>query len=54
MLDKKVEDLKILFTQEQIEKRTKELGEQINKDFGTKEDLTLICVLKDSTIFFCD
>ena len=54
MLDKKAEDLKILFSQEQIEKRTKELAEKINKDFGVDEDLTLICVLKGSSIFFCD
>ena len=54
MLDKKIEDLKILFTQEKIEKRTEELAEKINNDFGTKEDLTLICVLKGSSIFFCD
>ncbi len=54
MLDKKTEDLKILFTQEQIEQRTKELAQEINKDFGIEEPLTLICVLKGSSIFFCD
>lgn len=54
MLDKKVEDLKILFSQEQIETRTKELAEQINEDYGTEQPLTLICVLKGSSIFCCD
>lgn len=54
MLEKRVEDLKILFSQEQIEKRTKELADEINKDFGTEKDLTLICVLKGSSIFCCD
>lgn|SRR5574344_321011 len=54
MMDRKIEDLKILFTQEQIEARTKELAQQINKDFGVKEDLTIICILKGSSIFFCD
>ena len=54
MLDRKVEDLKILFTQEQIEQKTKELAEKINKDCGTHNELVLICVLKGSTMFCCD
>ena len=54
MLDKNVEDLKILFSQEAIEARTKELAEQINEEFGTEETLTLVCVLKGSSMFFCD
>lgn len=54
MLDKKVEDLKILFSQEQIEQKNIELAKQINQDFGTDEELVLICVLKGSTIFCCD
>ena len=54
MPDRKVEDLKILFTQEQIEQRTRELAQEINRDFGTEKDLILICVLKGSSIFFCD
>ena len=54
MTDRKVEDLKILFSQQQIEKRTRELADEINNTFGTKEDLTIICVLKGSSMFFCD
>ncbi len=54
MLDRKVEDLKILFTREQIEQKTKELAEKINKDCGTNNELVLICVLKGSTMFCCD
>ena len=54
MLDKKVEDLKILFSEEEIEKRTRELAQEINSDYGEKEDLTLICILKGSSIFCCD
>ena len=38
MTDRKVEDLKILFSQQQIEKRTRELADEINKTYGTKED----------------
>lgn len=54
MLDKKVEDLKILFSEKEIENRTKELADEINKDFGCEKDLILICVLKGSSIFCCD
>lgn len=54
MLDKKIEDLKVLFSKETIEARTKELAEQINNDFGLEEDLTLVGVLKGSSMFFCD
>ena len=54
MPDKRVEDLKVLFSKEDIEKRIEQLAHQINKDFGTKDDLTLICVLKGSSIFCCD
>lgn len=54
MLDRKVEDLKILFTREQIEQKTKELAEKINKDCSTNNELVLICVLKGSTMFCCD
>ena len=54
MLDRKVEDLKILFSKEQIDARTEELAEQINNDFGVEDDLILICVLKGSSIFCCD
>lgn len=54
MLDRKVEDLKVLFSKEQIEARTQEIAEQINVDMGLVDDLTLICVLKGSSIFCCD
>ncbi len=54
MLDRKVEDLKILFSKEEIENKIIELADKINKDFGTKDDLTLVCVLKGSSIFCCD
>ena len=54
MPDKRVEDLKVLFSKEEIEKRIEQLAQQINNDFGTKDDLTLICVLKGSSIFCCD
>lgn len=53
-MDKKIEDLKMLFDEEAVKKRTKELAVQINESFGQVEDLTVICVLKGSSIFCCD
>lgn len=49
-----VENLKILFDEEQVHSKTVEIARQINEDFGTGEDLTVICVLKGSSIFCCD
>ncbi len=53
-MDKKREDLKILFNEKQVHDKTVELAEKINHDFGENEDLTVICVLKGSSIFCCD
>lgn len=53
-LDRKESDLLPLFTEDQIQARTKELAEQINKDFGMDETLHLICVLKGSSFFAID
>lgn len=54
MIERKVEDLKILFSEEQIIDCNKALARKINDDFGIKDDLILICVLKGSAIFCCD
>jgi hypoxanthine phosphoribosyltransferase len=44
---------KVLFTEEALAKRVKELADQINHDFANCE-LIAICVLKSSFIFFTD
>ncbi len=44
---------KILFTKEEIQKRIKELGEQITKDYAGKKVL-MLCILKGSVIFYSD
>lgn len=54
MLDRKQEDLKVLFSEDEIKRKISELAQQINADFGLTDDLTLICVLKGSSIFCCD
>ena len=43
----------ILFTEEQIKARVKELGAQITKDYQGKEPF-LICVLKGASVFYAD
>lgn len=44
-LDLKPEDLKILFSEEQIQTRIKELAQEMNK-FYNGEEVIAICVLK--------
>lgn len=44
---------RILLTSEQIQKRVKELGEQITKDYKDNPPV-IICMLKGATYFFAD
>ena len=55
MAKKKLEHVigKVLFTQEQIEKRAKELGAQINKDFEG-EEIVLLGTLKGSIMWMAE
>ncbi len=46
-------DLKILFTKEEIQNAIKNLGEKINLEYKN-EELYLICVLKGSVMFMVD
>ncbi len=46
-------DLKILFTENEIQNAIKNLGEKINLEYK-KEELYLICVLKGSVMFMVD
>ena len=48
-----MENYRILLTEEQIQKRVKELGEQITKDYKDKHPL-FICMLKGAIVFFSD
>ena len=43
----------ILYTQEQLAARVKELGEQITRDYQG-EQILLVCTLRGASIFFCD
>lgn len=46
-------NISVLISEEDIEKRVSELGEQISRDYEGKE-LKLICILKGSIFFCCE
>ena len=46
-------NFKIVLTEEQIQKRVKELGHQITKDYQGKSPV-VICMLKGAIVFFSD
>ncbi len=48
-----MDNYKILLSQETIEKRIKELGEEITRDYQGKEPV-VICMLKGAVYFFAD
>ncbi|HIW21500.1 MAG TPA: hypoxanthine phosphoribosyltransferase [Candidatus Dorea intestinavium] len=47
------ETIKVLLSEEEVEKRIKALGEQISKDYEGK-NVHLICVLKGGVFFMCE
>lgn len=47
------ERVKVLLSEEEVDARIKELGEQISKDYEGKE-VHLICVLKGGSFFMCE
>ena len=49
----KIEDLKVLFSEEQLQARIKELAQEMNK-FYNGEEVIAICVLKGAVMFATD
>ncbi len=47
------ERVKVLLTEEEVDKRIRELGEQISKDYEG-EEVHLVCVLRGSVFFTCE
>lgn len=47
------ERIKVMFSEEEVAKKIKELGDKISEDYAGKE-LHLICVLKGSVFFVCE
>ena len=48
-----VEKVRVLLTEEEVNARIKEIGEQISRDYEGKE-VHLVCVLKGGTFFMCE
>lgn len=44
----------VLVTAEEVQRRVKELGEQISKDFQDSDRLVLICILRGGVMFLTD
>ena len=49
----KMEKIRVLLTEEEVDKRINEVADQINKDYAGKE-VHLICVLKGGVFFMCE
>ncbi len=47
------EHIKVLLSEEEVDKRIKEIGEQISKDYAGKQ-VHLVCVLKGGSFFMCE
>ena len=47
-------ELKLMYSQKQIDERVKELADEINAIFSPDETLYVVCVLKGSILFFSD
>lgn len=49
----KMDKIRILISEQEVEKKVLELAEQINRDYAGKE-IKLICILKGSVFFTCE
>lgn len=47
------EHIRVLLTEEEVDKRIQEIGDQISKDYAGKE-VHLVCVLKGGSFFMCE
>lgn len=54
VLDKNIEELKVLVPEAEIQKKLIELAADIEKEFCPGEDIYAVCVLKGSVMFFTD
>ncbi|MDD3150303.1 MAG: hypoxanthine phosphoribosyltransferase [Candidatus Gastranaerophilales bacterium] len=54
LLDRKETELLELFSQNDLQRRIKEIAEQINNDFSNEEELYVISILKGAVLFSVD
>ena len=54
ILDKDINELRILISEDEIQKKLPLLAEQIEKELTSGEDIYVICVLKGSVMFCAD
>ena len=47
------EKVRVMLSEEEVDKRSKELGDQISKDYAGKE-VHLVCVLRGGSFFMCE
>lgn len=47
------EHVRVMLTEEEVDRRIQELGDQISKDYAGKE-VHLVCVLKGGSFFMCE
>ena len=52
--DKTLDNLKVLFTEEEIQKKLKELAVEIEKNIPKNEDIYAVCVLRGAVMFATD
>lgn len=52
-MDIKVENLKVLFSEDRLQSRIKELADELNKLYKD-EEVTVVCVLKGAVVFAVD
>ena len=53
-MDKDIKDLRVLISEEEIQKKLKTLANEIEKVFTVDEEIYVICVLKGSVMFCAD
>ena len=46
-------EVEVMFSEEDVDRRIKEIGEQISKDYAGKS-VHLVCVLKGGSFFMCE
>src|SRR5574344_179854 len=49
-----LDDLHVLYTEEQLKTRIKDLAEELNEYYKNEKDIYLVCVLKGSVMFFTE